>query len=45
MTDYIKQVNQDGGVATMDVNVSDAGKVYLPHLKQLLAIRKGVRTP
>ena len=43
MSNYIKKVNEQGGVATMDVNVADNGIVYEAHLKQLIAIRKSIR--
>lgn len=40
--DYIRRVNQQGGVVTFDIYVVD-GRVHEPHLRQLLAICKGVR--
>ena len=41
-TNFIRKVNQQGGVVTIDVNISDDGKIYPPHLKQLIAIGKGL---
>ncbi len=38
MTNYIRQVNGQGGIVTIDVNISDDGTIYGPHLKQLVAI-------
>jgi len=32
-----------GGVVTIDVNISYDGKIYEPHLRQLLEIGKAVR--
>lgn len=43
MIDYIRKVNQQGGVVTIDVNVASDGTIYEPHLRQLMAIRKAVR--
>jgi len=43
MIDYIRTVNQQGGVVTIDVNLNEDGTIYAPHLKQLLAIGKGLR--
>jgi hypothetical protein len=43
MIDYIQTVNEQGGVVTMDVNVSDDGTVYTPHLEQLRSIAKAIR--
>ena len=43
MIDYIKTVNVQGGVVTMDVNISFDGKIYQPHLNQLIAIGKAIR--
>ena len=43
MIDYIREVHQQGGVVTMDVNVASDGAVYEPHLKQLKAIRRALR--
>ncbi|RJP19330.1 MAG: hypothetical protein C4527_27520 [Candidatus Omnitrophota bacterium] len=38
MIDYVKTVNKQGGVVSIEVNVSDDGKIYEPHFKQLTAI-------
>ncbi|MCD6395077.1 MAG: right-handed parallel beta-helix repeat-containing protein [Planctomycetes bacterium] len=38
MTNYIRQINGQGGIVTIDVNISDDGTIYGPHLKQLVAI-------
>jgi len=38
MINYIRQVNRQGGVVTIDVNCTDDGTIYAPHLKQLTAI-------
>jgi len=43
MIDYIRTVNTQGGVVTMDVNVSPDGKVYPPALEQLRAIKTAIR--
>jgi hypothetical protein len=42
MIDYIRRINDDGGVVTMDVHVEN-GRVHEPHLKQLIAIRDALR--
>ncbi len=42
MVDYVRRVNEQGGVVTFDVCVVD-GRVYEPHLRQLCAVRKSVR--
>jgi len=43
MIDYIKTVNRQGGVVTIDVALIPGGTIYPPHLKQLIAIGKGLR--
>ena len=43
MIDYIKKVNAQGGIVTMDVNISYDGRIYEPHLKQLIEIGKAIR--
>jgi len=43
MIDYIRTVNQQGGVVTIDVALNPDGTIYPPHLKQLIAIGKGLR--
>lgn len=43
MIDYIKTVNAQGGVVTMDVHVSSDGHVFPAHLAQLIAIRHAIR--
>ena len=43
MIDYIRTVNAQGGVVTMDVSVSTDGKVFAPHLDQLRAIKAALR--
>lgn len=43
MVHYVKTVNEQGGVVTLDVHVSSRGEVYAPHLKQLVAIKTAVR--
>ena len=43
MIDYIKTVNAQGGVVTMDVNISYDGTIYEPQLKQLIEIGKAIR--
>lgn len=43
MIDYIRAVNAQGGVVTMDVSVSTDGKVFAPHLNQLRAIKAALR--
>jgi hypothetical protein len=42
MVDYVRRVNEQGGVVTFDVHIID-GSVYEPHLRQLRAIREGIR--
>ena len=42
MIDYIRKVNNLGGVVSIDVNVSPDGSIYQPHLKQLIAIGKAI---
>ncbi len=43
MIDYIRTVNTQGGVVSMDVHVADDGTVYGPHLAQLTAIGQALR--
>lgn len=43
MIGYAKKVTQQGGVASIDVNVSAEGKIYEPHFNQLKAIGKSLR--
>jgi len=43
MIDYIRKVHEQGGVVTIDVNVSADGTIYEPHLQQLIAIRQALR--
>lgn len=43
MIDYIRQVHDQGGAVTIDINVAPDGTIYEPHLKQLIAIRKALR--
>jgi len=43
MIDYIRQVHAQGGVVTIEVNISSDGTIYEPHLKQLIAIRQALR--
>jgi alpha-L-fucosidase len=38
MISCIGQINGQGGVITIDVNIADDGTIYEPHLKQLTAI-------
>jgi hypothetical protein len=42
MIDYIRSINEQGGVVSIDVHV-DQGRVYEPHYKQLLAIGNALR--
>jgi alpha-L-fucosidase len=42
MIDYVRKVNALGGTVSIDVNVSSDGKIYPPHLRQLIAIGKAV---
>jgi hypothetical protein len=44
MIDYVRRINERGGVVTIDVHVEN-GRVHEPHLKQLIAIRKALRDP
>jgi len=43
MIDYIRRVNAQGGTVTMDIPCSSEGRIYEPHIKQLIAIREAVR--
>ncbi len=43
MIDYIEEVHDQGGVVTIDINVSADGTIYEPHLKQLIAICRALR--
>ena len=43
MIDYVRQVHKQGGVVTIEVNISGDGTIYAPHLKQLIAIRQALR--
>ena len=43
MANYVKSVNEQGGVVTLDVHVSSRGEVFVPHLNQLIAIKVAVR--
>jgi len=40
MIEYVRKVNELGGVVSIDVNVSGNGTIYEPHLRQLIAIGK-----
>jgi hypothetical protein len=42
LIDYVKKVNRQGGVVSIDVNVSTSGVIYPPHLQQLIALGKGL---
>jgi hypothetical protein len=42
MIDYVRRINDGGGVVTMDVHVEN-GRVHPPHLAQLVAIRQAIR--
>ncbi len=44
MVDFIRRVNERNGVVSIDVHVEN-GRVYEPHLKQLIAIRRAIRGP
>jgi hypothetical protein len=44
MIDYVQKINDQRGAVTMEVH-EDAGHVYEPHYRQLLAIRNAVRGP
>lgn len=43
MIAYTRQVIEQGGAITFDLNVSGDGHLYTPALKQLIAIRKAIR--
>jgi len=43
MIDYVKTVNAQGGVVTIDVHVSYDGTIYGPHLSQLIEIGRSIR--
>jgi alpha-L-fucosidase len=42
MINYVRKVNSLGGTVSIDAHVSADGKIYPPHLKQLIAIGKGI---
>jgi len=39
---YVKKVNEQGGVVSIDVNISWDGRIYEPHWKQLIALGRGL---
>jgi hypothetical protein len=39
---YVMKVNRQGGIVSIDVDVSDDGAIYPPHLKQLIALGKAI---
>jgi len=43
MIEYLKQVNVQNGVVTLEVNVADNGAIYEPHWKQLVAIGDAIK--
>jgi len=43
MIDYIRKVNAQTSAVTMDIHCSPDGRIYEPHLKQLIAIREAIR--
>ncbi len=43
MIAYVRQVIAQNGVVTCDVNVSDMGRIFAPHLQQLADLRAAVR--
>ncbi|MFO7976803.1 MAG: alpha-L-fucosidase [Candidatus Hydrogenedentota bacterium] len=43
MIDYIRTVNTQGGVVSIEVAISEDGTVYTPHLAQLQAIAEAIR--
>jgi hypothetical protein len=43
MINYIRRVNSQGGVVSMDVHINEDGTIYPPHLTQLKAIGKALR--
>lgn len=43
LIDYIRTVNRQGGVVTLDVHCSADGTIYEPHLAQLAAVREAIR--
>jgi alpha-L-fucosidase len=43
MIDYVRQVHDQGGAVTIEVNISGDGTIYEPHLKQLIAICQALR--
>jgi len=42
LIDYVKRVNQQGGIVSLDAIVSADGTIYEPHLIQLVALGKGL---
>ncbi len=42
MTDYLRKVNEQGGVVTLDVHCSADGALYGPHFAQLIAVRQAM---
>ena len=43
MIEYVRKVNAQGGVVSIDVNVSDDGNIYEPHLRQLIEIGRATK--
>ncbi len=43
MIAYLRQVNAQNGVVTLEVNVADDGTVYEPHWKQLIAVGNAIK--
>jgi len=43
MIGYLRKVNAHGGAVTVDVHCSPDGRIYEPHLRQLIAIRQAIR--
>jgi hypothetical protein len=42
LIDYIKEVNRQGGIVSIDVEISDDGAIYASHLNQLIALGKAI---
>ncbi len=42
LIDYVKEVNRQGGIVSIDVDISDDGRIYQPQLDQLTALGKAL---
>ncbi len=42
LINYVKKVNRQGGIVSIDVHISWDGTIYEPHLRQLIALGRGL---